>query len=70
MARDLHGTRKTDMTNLRAKLVALTIVDEAGARLFDTSDMDRLGLKSAAAIERAIQKLPIKARFIAREEGF
>ena len=46
------GTRKTDMTNLRAKLVALTIVDEAGARLFDTSDMDRLGLKSAAAIER------------------
>ena len=46
------GTRKTDMTNLRAKLVALTIVDEAGARLFETSDMDRLGLKSAAAIER------------------
>ena len=45
------GTRKADLTNLRAKLVALTIVDENGARLFEASDVDRLGLKSAAAIE-------------------
>lgn len=48
----VDGTRKADMTNLRAKLIALTIVDEAGNRLFDSSDVDRLGLKSASAIER------------------
>jgi hypothetical protein len=46
------GSRKADMSNLKAKLIALTIVDEAGNRLFEASDVDRLGLKSAAAIER------------------
>ena len=52
MSIGVDGTRKADMTNLRAKLIALTIVDEAGNRLFDASDVDRLGLKSASAIER------------------
>ena len=46
------GVRKADTSNLRAKLIALTIVDENGTRLFEASDVDRLGLKSAAAIER------------------
>jgi hypothetical protein len=46
------GTRKPDMTNLRAKLVALTLVDEANNRLFDVTDIPRLALKSAAALER------------------
>ena len=46
------GTRKTDMSNLRAKLVALTLVDETGARLFDVTDVDRLGLKAAGALEK------------------
>lgn len=45
------GTRTPDMTNMRAKLVALTVVDEAGNRLFEVSDIDRLALKSAAALE-------------------
>jgi hypothetical protein len=48
----LDGTRKPDMTNLRAKLVALTLVDEANNRLFDVADIPRLALKSAAALER------------------
>jgi hypothetical protein len=46
------GSRKPDMTNLRAKLVALTLVDEANSRLFDVADIPRLALKSAAALER------------------
>jgi hypothetical protein len=46
------GTRQADMTNLRAKLVALTVVDEAHNRLFEVSDVARLALKSAAALER------------------
>ena len=45
------GTRKADMTNVRAKLIALTAVDENGVRRFDVGDVDRIGLKSAAAIE-------------------
>jgi hypothetical protein len=46
------GTRRPDLTNLRAKLVALTVVDEANNRLFDVADIPRLALKSAAALER------------------
>lgn len=60
VTKDADGNRKPDMSNLRAKLVALTVVDDAGNRLFDVSDVDRLALKSAAALERvfvAAQKL-------------
>ena len=39
-----------------------------GRILFELSYSDPVVAR--AAIERAIQKLPIKARFIAREEGF
>ena len=46
------GTRKPNMANMRAKLVALTVVDEAGNRVFEVSDVDRLALKSASALER------------------
>lgn len=46
------GTRKPNMNNMRAKLVALTVVDEAGRLVFDVSDVDRLARKSAAALER------------------
>ncbi len=46
------GTRTTDMSNLRAKLVALTLVDESNNRLFEVTDIPRLALKSAAALER------------------
>jgi hypothetical protein len=46
------GSRRANIGNMRAKLVAMTIVDEAGNRLFDASDIDRLALKSAAALKR------------------
>ena len=49
------GTRKPNMTNMRAKLVALTVVDDAANRLFDASDVDRLALKSASALERVFE---------------
>lgn len=54
------GTRKADMSNLRAKLVALTTVDEDGNRLFEVSDIDALSAKSSTALDRvfnASQKL-------------
>ena len=46
------GTRKPNMSNMRPKLVALTLVDETGNLLFSLDDVDRLALKSAAALER------------------
>ena len=47
-----NGMMTSKISKMRAKLVALTVVDEAGNRVFDISDIDRLALKSAAALER------------------
>jgi hypothetical protein len=44
--------RKPDLTNIRAKLVAMCIVDEGGAREFEDSEIAALGAKSAAALDR------------------
>lgn len=38
--------------NIRARVASLCIVDEAGSRLFTESDIQDLGDKSAAALER------------------
>lgn len=46
------GKAKTDMRNLRAKLVARTVCDEKGERLFTDSQIQQLGGKSAAALDR------------------
>jgi hypothetical protein len=47
--------KKTDFTNFRAKLVALTVVDEAGERLFADEEAAQLGKKSAAAMQRVFE---------------
>lgn len=44
--------RKTDLANLRAKLVGLCLVDEKGDRLFEDAEVEMLGAKSAAALDR------------------
>lgn len=41
-----------NMTNIRAKLAAATIVDENGKLLFDENDIVKLGNKSCAALDR------------------
>ncbi|MBC7193862.1 hypothetical protein [Marinobacter sp.] len=48
---------KTDFNpeNMRAKLVALCVVDEQGNRLFADEDVKLLGKKSAAALDRIFQ---------------
>lgn len=43
---------KQNMTNFRAKLVAMSVVDESGDRLFTQKDVAYLGIKSAAALQR------------------
>lgn len=48
-----NGQRVADLTNMRAKLVAATLVDESGEPLFtDEADIAALAAKSAAALER------------------
>lgn len=46
------GKARTNMANIRARLVAVTAVDEHGNRLFDDADVVALGRKSSAALER------------------
>lgn len=42
----------TNMSNIRAKLAAATIIDEDGKLLFDEGDIIKLGNKSCAALDR------------------
>jgi hypothetical protein len=46
------GVRKSDPSNMREKLVAMTVVDDAGNRIFTGDDISAIGRKSSAAIER------------------
>lgn len=43
---------RMNLKNIRAKLVAMTVVDEQGNRLFSDEDAEWLGKKSAAALDR------------------
>jgi hypothetical protein len=48
-------TPGVDLHNLRAKLCALCMVDEAGKRLFPDADVRELGRKSASALQRVFE---------------
>ena len=43
---------QTNLSNIRAKMSALCLVDESGQRLFTDADVVALGQKSAAALDR------------------
>lgn len=43
---------KMNMANVRARMCAMSLVDEAGARLFTDREAAALGEKSAAALDR------------------
>ena len=43
---------KVSTENIRAKLVAVSIRDETGARVFGPGDIEALGAKSAKALDR------------------
>jgi len=44
-----------NMRNMRAKLVSACLVDEKGARLFDAADVEALGAKNAAVLDRIVK---------------
>lgn len=46
---------KRDLSNLRARLLSLAIVDENGARMFEESDAVLLGNKAAGALDKLFE---------------
>ena len=47
--------REQNLENLRARLVALVVVDEAGERVFTDEDTAALGQKSVKALDRIFE---------------
>lgn len=53
---DARGkTPQVNPRNMRAKLVALTVIDEDGKRVFGDADVSALGGKSASALNRVFE---------------
>jgi hypothetical protein len=52
LVKEVDGKRAPDMENLRAKLLAATIVDEDDRQIFNAYDLAALGRKSAVALDR------------------
>ena len=48
----MGGNRDLNLTNIRAKLVARTVIDEEGNRLFTDGDIGLLGTKNASVLDR------------------
>lgn len=46
---------KLNLQNIRARLVAYSVVDEQGARVFSEEDIALLGQKSATAVNRVFE---------------
>jgi hypothetical protein len=47
--------RRVNQANFRARLCSICLVDDSGDRLFKVEDVDALGRKSAAALERVFE---------------
>lgn len=52
MSLNKKGNPQMNLINMRARLVALCAIDDAGARMFADSEVTKLGSKSAMAINR------------------
>lgn len=50
-----NGKHEVILHDMRAKLCARAIVNEAGIRIFSDEDIEALGMKSAAALTRIYQ---------------
>lgn len=46
---------EVNYTNMRARMLAYTVVDEEGKRIFSDSDIEKLGQKSALALSRVFE---------------
>lgn len=51
----LVSNKSVSLENIRARLVVATVVDESGNRLFSEKDVEAMGKKSAAALDRCVK---------------
>jgi len=51
----INEDKTANLSNIRAKLCALTIVDESGKRVFSDDDIDELSGKSSLVLDRIFQ---------------
>jgi hypothetical protein len=49
------GVTELDLRGSRARLAQMAMVDESGNRLFGKEDVEKLGLKSAHALDRVVE---------------
>lgn len=49
------AVKSIDLANVRARLVAMTLVDESGVRLFNDMEVFDLGRKSATALNKVYE---------------
>ncbi len=49
---ETYGTGKVNSINFRARFAALCLIDDKGARMFSDADIEKLGEKSAGALQR------------------
>ena len=54
MWRSVEGNPKAPVPNTRARMAAFSVVDEQGAPLFSEADIEALGKKSVAALDRVV----------------
>lgn len=66
LAKMQKGKLVPDMVNARAKLVAMSVVDEMGNRMFSDTEVLALGAKSARALDRVYE---VAARLSGIDEG-
>lgn len=52
---DTQGLKADYMVNARARLVAMAVIDDDGARIFSADDVALLGELSGAALDRVFQ---------------
>ncbi|WP_433225613.1 hypothetical protein [Actinomadura formosensis] len=55
LVRQVGDKRRLNARNMRAKLIALSAVDEHGAPLFSSADVIKLGSKNAAPLDRLFE---------------
>ena len=51
----LQGDKSRTLQNFRARFAALVLCDEKGEKLFSASDVEQLGKKSGAALDRILE---------------
>lgn len=62
-----HSLDKINNMNVRAQLASMTMIDEEGARLFSAADVEELGKRDGAALDRVYNVAQRLSKLVATE---